>query len=127
MTAAPDDRFASPLPLRWRRRLHQIHRYLVAHWPPARPVRLIFRPPAARYEAVARIFENDAGGLTLMIDPHLQWYGALDSLLHEYAHAVAWNGVAEHGGAWAGAFAEIISAFEDGDALEDSEAEGRAW
>lgn len=110
----------TPMSPERRRRLRQVLRYLEAHWPAAHPVRLQVCRISDRHETLA-ILEEVEGHLRIRIDNRTCYYHALDLLFHEYSHAVTWRVVGpHHGGAWAGTYAEILTAVEDGDLLEDS-------
>jgi hypothetical protein len=124
LRAEEADWFDSPLPPKYRKRLRQVARYLQAHWPARNPTRLVIRRIADHRDTYA-VCEKYYGGrvfFLMTIDARWQFVGAIDTLFHEHAHAVAW-GVkeADHGPAWRAIHGEIVAAFEDGDALSDSE------
>lgn len=114
-----------PIPRAYRARLRAMLRYMVAHWPPSLPVKLRFTKLPAREEAIAlcspRAITQRKAGLLIEIDSRACYYHAIDLLIHEYAHAVAWDiDPTDHGAAWAGVHLDIVRAFEDGDAFEES-------
>jgi hypothetical protein len=124
LRAEEADWFETPLPPKYRARLRQIARYLQAHWPARNPTRLVIRRIADGHDASA-LCEKYYGSqqfFVITIDARWQYVGALDTLFHEHAHAAAW-GVKEaaHGPAWRGVHGEILTAFEDLDAMKDSE------
>lgn len=117
-----EDRFHSPLPEHHRKRLRQLFRYLVGHFPPSRSTSLVIRRIAPKHDATALCDEDGRGGLVVVLDARHSFYSAVDSLLHEYAHAMTWDTEPPHGPAWAGSYAALVAAFEDGDAWTDSQA-----
>jgi hypothetical protein len=114
--------WASPIPPLERERVRQVFRYLAAHWPAPIPVRLFIRRLALRHQNVAQLTASaDGRTLILEIDARACFFHAVDVLMHEYAHAVTWRvRGSDHGAAWAGTFAAMVTAFEDGGADEES-------
>lgn len=114
-----DECFQSPITPAGRKRLRQIHKYLVAHWPPPQPTKLLVSEIAESHDALGMVYEVGKN-LVIRIDSRHGYYAALETLLHEWAHVRVWGSSQEHDGPWAGAYTELLVAFEDGDALEDS-------
>ncbi len=112
--------WASPMPEVCRERLRAWLRYMVAHWPLGRPIRLTFRRVGGKNIAVCK---HTPQGYRLTIDSRANFHQALELLNHEYSHAVAWEvDPTDHGPAWGGIYTDITRACFDGTAYEDSDA-----
>ena len=121
-----------------RKRLHQVARYLQAHWPTPFPVRLRIERIADEHNSVGLTYRTKSG-LVIRLDPRMQFGYAFDTLLHEWAHAATWpasaafehtqvrEGIPIHDPQFGAVYREIIHAFDDGDAMEDSKTKGAAW
>ncbi len=94
----------SPMERTRRARLLQVEAWLRLHFPLDRDV-------AVRVEKVKGGFGDCTvldGKFRIRINKEATWYHAIDLLLHEWAHALAWEDEAtEHGPEWGVAFAKI--------------------
>lgn len=117
------DRWRAPMSRAQRARLRQIVRYLRAHWPTRKPIRLFVRRQSDGPDgSVAACTPSIDGRLFVIdIDNRACFFHALDLVLHEFAHARTYGVPGpHHGAAWAGEYAALVTAFEDGDAFEES-------
>jgi hypothetical protein len=114
-----------------RKRLHQVKRYLAAHWPTPFPVKLRIERVSERHDFVG-ITYRVRDSLLIRLDSRMQFGYAVETLLHEWAHAATWPAsirfestqvkeeVPLHDPPFQGTYGSIIHAFEDGDAYDDS-------
>lgn len=89
-----------------RQKLHSVVNELREKLPPKYPV-------SVRIGAMPKSY-SDCSGLTFKIGKRyiiyvkqsLNWDGAIDTLLHEWAHTLAWAGKVDHDPKWGIAFAK---------------------
>ncbi len=98
-----------PKARRKRDRIRQIAAWLRREFPTGRPVRVVFR-----------YHKKDAGAmhygrcvLTLVVDPSMNRREMIDTLIHEWAHALHEPVNKHHDGPWGLAYARIYSRFVD--------------
>lgn len=64
-------------------------------------------------DGVRGICYSDESGVTIDIDPTMPWYTIIETLVHEFAHALCWqwygNGT-NHGPQWGVAYSEVYRA-----------------
>ena len=108
-------------------RLRQIHRWLKASYPTPYPTKLtLIRGKKRRSDQGWVMLEKRV--LVIRIDTKYPLYCGIDTLLHEYAHAMAWNHasldayIAAHSDEWGLAYAKAYRYFNDeGGELESGE------
>jgi len=115
-----------------RRRLHQVARYLAAYWPAPFPVRLRICRMDRPDDGIGDTYRPaGANHLVIRIHSGLQTAYAIDTLLHEWAHAATWPASVRHqellervqghhDATWKAVHGDILEAWEDGDADMDS-------
>ena len=113
-----------PRPRSKRLRWHQIHRWLQAEFPTARPTILkVMAMPRGERGDCTRYGQD----LVIRMSPRLPWEYGNEILFHEYAHAMTWplakieHEVLDHSDEWGLAYARLYRAFEedDGDLRSD--------
>lgn len=124
-----------PCPKRKRDRLHQIHNWLKAEFPLGRATSLLRveiikdEEPNARGKREhldGRCYKTGRAEFLIQVSPKLKWSWAIETLLHEYAHAMTWpaahrEGYAdEHPDEWGLAYARLYRAFTDDGGMIES-------
>ena len=108
-------------------RLKQIYRWLVAGYPTPYPTRLkLTRGTRRRSDLGCVTLERRK--LVVCIDIKYPLHVCIDTILHEYAHAISWKHVSmdpymfDHSDEWGLAMAKVYRAFNDeGGDLESGE------
>ncbi len=103
------------------KKLNQVLRMLRKHCPVEKPVRVICKNlNKARICGCCMAYVNQAGKITrfvIQIDSNLGQLTAIDTLLHEWAHALDQdlNGVAvePHRDSWGECYAQVWRAYDD--------------
>ena len=126
-----------PMPRRKSDRLRQIHRWLSMAHPTPWPTRLRVESLTPRGKPVveygdASLYEVPEGNyFVLRVEKRLRWHTAIEVLLHEYAHAMAWPAGElekthpDHSEEWGLAYSRIYRDFYDEGGCE--EARDFAW
>jgi len=106
-------------------RLAQCERWLRENFPPAYPTTVEWARLGERFAHSHRgECEKVGRGLVIRLDDRLDWYSAIEILLHEFAHAVTWRSTdpLPHGSEWAATSGRIYSKWFDEDGAVESRA-----
>lgn len=118
-----------PIPSTRFERAEQVLRWLRDGWPLNRPIRikwvarLIDDTAEANREKdyTAELFLREDGfEIQLSRRCCRTWEATIDTIIHEYAHAMVWDVPHFHGRAWGAEYGELYEAFHDGTGWRDS-------
>ena len=110
-------------------RLHQVHRWLTTEYPTPHPTFLtLVRKDMRRVEEqVWGECYREGRRLHIEVTINQPWGIAVDTLLHEYAHALVWPHAhledyqKDHGSEWSLAYGRLYRKYNDEDGAEESQ------
>lgn len=108
-----------------RQRLHSVVKELREKLPPKYPVSVRIRKMAKQYASCQGLTYKKGRQYLIYLNQSLNWDGAIDSLLHEWAHTLAWKDEIDHDFRWGMAFAKCWREIIDSES-EDKYGKGKA-
>jgi hypothetical protein len=108
-----------PRALRKRERIAQIFDWLVSEFPTPMAVDLKMRKRTGKLKLLGWV-ERDGRRLSLHINTRAPLYVCVDTVLHEFGHAMSWpasrleNSKPDHDETWALAYGRIYAVYHDG-------------
>jgi len=106
-------------------RLQQIYRWLKDNFQTPYPTKLHLRGGTGKVKHLGYV-EQDGRKLNIHIDTRQPLYVAIDSLMHEFAHAMSWrhrsmdSSVSVHSGEWGLAYAKVYRSYIDEGGIKES-------